>query len=275
MAQIFTNNARGTLAAPLGAADTTITLAAGHSLPVLHAGDHFVATLAGIDSQSREENAWEIVRVTATGNDTLTVERAQEGTAALDWATGTPISIRETAAALTEFAAKDFTDEQITELKGVAQHSEKVGAELVFDEDTLINESNLSETSSDLGMEQTTLVIPSPGANVNVETPFSLRVGPLADTRPGTIELQLTLTAATAIAGQTSLDGVRVSLGGVDLGAINLELEAGVQTFTLPVTRGAVRPVLIVSGNYATNTPQDHRLAHQYPCHQLIQRPAC
>ena len=101
MAQLFKNNASAVLAASATNVATTLTLVAGQGarFPAPAGGDFFLLTLLGIDGNGAE-NAWEIVKVTARAVDTLTVVRAQEGTAAAVWGAGTTAQARATAGSL-------------------------------------------------------------------------------------------------------------------------------------------------------------------------------
>jgi len=82
MPVLFSNNASATLAASIGAATTSITVTTGQGsrFPAVPSGSHFFATL--VDAN----NNLEIIRVTARTNDTMTVQRGQEGTAARAYA---------------------------------------------------------------------------------------------------------------------------------------------------------------------------------------------
>lgn len=97
MAILFANNAYGTLSGSISDAATSIALATGNGarFPNPTGGDYFLATLIGIDGNGNE-SSWEVVKVTARSSDTLTVTRAQEGTAAAVWAGGTRIELRAT-----------------------------------------------------------------------------------------------------------------------------------------------------------------------------------
>ena len=97
MAQLFANNAFGSLGATLSAVSTTLTLATGQGVrfPTPTGGDHFLLTLVGIDGNGNE-NAWEIVKVTGRASDALTVVRGQEGTTAALWASGARVEMRAT-----------------------------------------------------------------------------------------------------------------------------------------------------------------------------------
>lgn len=98
MAELFANNAASTLASSILAGDLSLTVAAGEGalFPSPSGGDYFHATLDdGVNI--------EIVRVTARSSDTLTIVRAQQGTAAAGFGAGTAVQIRLTASALTRF----------------------------------------------------------------------------------------------------------------------------------------------------------------------------
>ena len=97
--QLFTNNAFGHLASDLAIGATSLTLASGQGarFPVLSGGDTFRLTLIGV--VDGVETSWEIVNVTARTSDTLTIVRAQEGTAAAAWPATTRVELRLTAAA--------------------------------------------------------------------------------------------------------------------------------------------------------------------------------
>lgn len=99
MAQLFANNAASVLVGAIGALDTVLEVASATSFPAPAAGDHFLATLIGLDANGNE-SAWEIVKCTAKSGSLLTVVRAQEGTAAAAWADATRIELRLTAGSL-------------------------------------------------------------------------------------------------------------------------------------------------------------------------------
>jgi hypothetical protein len=86
------NNAATTLASGINQTATTITVAAGTGarFPTLYSGDYFNLTIAG------QDGLFEIVRVTARYNDTLTVVRAQESTSARNFVTGSLVELRIT-----------------------------------------------------------------------------------------------------------------------------------------------------------------------------------
>lgn len=100
---IFKNNFEVALAQPTTTSDTTITIRSGSGFPTLGANERVVATI--VDAATGLQ--FEIVTVTAVVGNVLTVQRAQEGTAARAWAVGDMLSIRTTAASLTN-TVRDF-----------------------------------------------------------------------------------------------------------------------------------------------------------------------
>lgn len=98
----WTNNASGTLAAGILAGDTSVTLGSGQGslFPILAGGQYCIATLEDVLGNI------EVVRVTSRAGDVLDITRAQEGTIALDFASGSRFELRVTAAGLTEFVQR-------------------------------------------------------------------------------------------------------------------------------------------------------------------------
>ena len=91
MAQIlYTNNAVANTAADIGPSDLSLTLTSGAPFPSPTGGDYFFLTL---DDGSNIE----IIKVTARSGDVLTIERAQQGTTAGTFVSGTPVALRVTA----------------------------------------------------------------------------------------------------------------------------------------------------------------------------------
>jgi hypothetical protein len=100
MTQLYANNASAFLASAVAGGDTTLPLVSAAAFPTLSApGDFYLLTLVEKDDAG-EEAAWEIVKATAAEGNLLTVTRAQEGTAARDWAQGTLAELRLTAGGL-------------------------------------------------------------------------------------------------------------------------------------------------------------------------------
>lgn len=99
--RLFANNAASTLAAPIGASDTTLLVLNGSYFPTPENGDYFMATITG----GTPESAWEVVKVTGRTGNQLTVVRGQEGTAAAAWVANSKVELRLTAGILQDFEA--------------------------------------------------------------------------------------------------------------------------------------------------------------------------
>ena len=118
MSQLFANNAYSALGSSMLIGATSLTLASGTGsrFPTPSGGDYFLLTLA--DTSGGSESAWEIVKVTARSVDTLTIERAQEGTTARAWASGVPVDLRITAGSLAGYTtltgAQTLTNKTLT-----------------------------------------------------------------------------------------------------------------------------------------------------------------
>ncbi len=101
MTLLYANNAVSTLAAALGAGDLSLTVAAGDGAlfpaPDSGLGEYFMCTL--VDAANEPE----IVKAAARTGDTLTIERAQEGTSAREFAAGDRVELRLTAGGLDSF----------------------------------------------------------------------------------------------------------------------------------------------------------------------------
>lgn len=111
--RLFADNATSTLASAIDASVTTITLATGEGakFPSPSGGDFFDLTL----TQALSESSWEIVKVTARTDDTLTVTRGQYGTTAASWASGSKAENRIHKAAVADFATKQSSIYTITD----------------------------------------------------------------------------------------------------------------------------------------------------------------
>ena len=95
----ITNNATTTVVGPLTSAATSLTVASGTGalFPVLASGDYFQATLQDVN------NNFEIVKVTARADDTMTVARGQDGTLAIPFAANSRFELRVLAGNAQEF----------------------------------------------------------------------------------------------------------------------------------------------------------------------------
>lgn len=95
----FTNNATTTTTDRLSNTDTTIVVASGTGslFPTLGAGEYFKATLQDTN------NNFEIVRVTARADDTMTVVRGQDGTLAIPFPANSRFELRVLASSAQEY----------------------------------------------------------------------------------------------------------------------------------------------------------------------------
>ena len=95
----FSNNATTTITARISNTDTTITVATGTGalFPTLGAGEYFKATLQDVN------NNFEIVKVTARADDTMTVLRGQDGTLAVPFAANSRFELRVLATNVQEY----------------------------------------------------------------------------------------------------------------------------------------------------------------------------
>ena len=102
MALIFTNNAESVTDTAITAADTVITIADASAFPMpLTEDDYFYVTLSLVVEGT--ETAWEICKCTNRTTNALVVQRGVDNTVALDWAVGTGIESRLTAAGAGDF----------------------------------------------------------------------------------------------------------------------------------------------------------------------------
>lgn len=108
MTQLFANNVATTLNGAISNVATSLTVANGSGMPAPTGDNFFLLTLIGLDGNGNE-TAWEIVKVTARTGNNLTVERAQEGTAAQAWADATRCELRLTAGSLEGLGAAGWT----------------------------------------------------------------------------------------------------------------------------------------------------------------------
>jgi hypothetical protein len=102
MGVVLKNNAVSTITTVINASDVGIAVSAGTGalFPAISAGSYFYATLISTGG------TYEIVKVTARVGDTMTIVRAQEGTTAQSFASGSRIEARITAASITDLIAE-------------------------------------------------------------------------------------------------------------------------------------------------------------------------
>lgn len=105
MGVILKNNAVSTITTAISASDVGLAVAAGTGtlFPTLGASDYFYATLVSAGG------TYEVIKVTARVGDTMTIVRAQEGTTAQSFASGSRIEVRVTAASIQDML--DYHDQ--------------------------------------------------------------------------------------------------------------------------------------------------------------------
>lgn len=118
MPQLLKNNVSGALANELSAVATSMTLVDASSFPD-PGSDYFLCTLAGLDSNGREDK-WEIVRVTAKASNTLTITRGQEGTTNRLWPAASAVQMRLTAGSVATPDALDAKQPLDADLTAIA-----------------------------------------------------------------------------------------------------------------------------------------------------------
>lgn len=103
---VFANNASSLLASSIISTDTTVTVTAseGSKFPTISAGQVALVTLEDVSGNK------EIMKATARTGDALTVVRAQEGTTALAFASGSRVELRVTAGLLAALLQKNGGD---------------------------------------------------------------------------------------------------------------------------------------------------------------------
>lgn len=95
----FSNNATTTIPVAISSATTSITVVTGTGalFPVLGAGEYFKATLQDVNDN------FEIVKVTARADDTMTVQRGQDGTLAIPFPANSRFELRVLASSAQEY----------------------------------------------------------------------------------------------------------------------------------------------------------------------------
>jgi hypothetical protein len=99
------NNASTIVPLAISSTATSLVVASGTGaeFPTLGAGDYFYATIQDVN------NNFEIVKVTARADDTMTVTRAQEGTLAIPFPANSRFELRVTVEnILSKFTDLDF-----------------------------------------------------------------------------------------------------------------------------------------------------------------------
>lgn len=103
---VWTNNPSSLMASGIAPSDTTVTVTAGQGalFPALSAGQIAVGTFEDTSGNL------EVVHFTARTTDTMTMVRAQEGTTALSFASGSRVELRVTAGVLATLLQKTGSD---------------------------------------------------------------------------------------------------------------------------------------------------------------------
>lgn len=96
MTVLLANNVASTLASPITAAATSMTVVSGTRFPVLTAGQYFYATIIA------STGTIEIVKVTVRSGNTMNIVRAQDGTNAQDFLAGSRVEMRTNVLSLTD-----------------------------------------------------------------------------------------------------------------------------------------------------------------------------
>ncbi len=107
MGVVLANNVFSVLAAPLGTADTTMTVDSADAVlfPVLGPGDYFYATLSSPGAPSVSGGTTvvvEIVKVTARSSNAMTIVRGQDGTIPAAFPGNALVAMRINAAGVEE-----------------------------------------------------------------------------------------------------------------------------------------------------------------------------
>ena len=121
MAQLFSNNAETTLAAPLTDSATSVTFTDGSLFRTPTGGDFERLTLI-------VGGTVEIVSLTARSGNTGTITRAQEGTTALAWGTGTRVFAGVTKGTLETMLQNAGTGTQSVAIEAVGSGNYSVAA---------------------------------------------------------------------------------------------------------------------------------------------------
>jgi hypothetical protein len=96
MTVLLANNVTSSLASPITAAATSMTVVSGSRFPVLTAGQYFYATIIA------STGTIEIVKVTVRSGNTMNIVRAQDGTNAQAFLAGSRVEMRTNAASIRE-----------------------------------------------------------------------------------------------------------------------------------------------------------------------------
>lgn len=156
--QIYTNNAASELSAPITDSDTTIPLVDGSAFPNPGTDESFWLTL------DDGAGTIEIVQCTARSGNSLTVTRAQQGTAAVAWSAGDAAEHRWTAADAARAAAMFGLDtEALTPPPPAATFADNINGPSLVDvsDPTGLVLSSTYTSPTDLGWWHKSLDVPN------------------------------------------------------------------------------------------------------------------
>lgn len=210
MAQIqASNNYDSTLASSINPTDTSLIVNSVTGAPALDVtGDYFMLTLISVAGDI------EIVKVTAVdiGNNTFTVERAQEGTAGLSFAVDSKVSHRFTAGAHKEFLTNWFFRNGNTYVRTDATHITVTGVMTDYDDNRAIR------IIDDGGTAYNMYIVGTVGQVIEVSetlpaTVAMLELGPDVDWLPqqsnaSTADYATTAGSATTATSATTADSI-------------------------------------------------------------------
>ena len=140
---VFANNIKATVASAFSNVATSLTLASSVGLPTLSAGQVLPITI----NDAATGLVYEICYATAITGATLTVTRAQEGTAAQNWLVGDRAYCAPTAlsvAPVSQFASLFFSS-------GTRMSFNQTSAPTSWTKDTTINDSIMRIVSGTVG----------------------------------------------------------------------------------------------------------------------------
>jgi hypothetical protein len=171
MPLVFANNAAGTLANSISDAAVSIPLSPGDgaAFPQVSGAEYFLVTI--VDAL----NQVEILKVTARSNDTLTVERGQEGSTARAYSAGDRVELRLTKGSLESFLQSGELD---------AEHPSIIKAVVYIASDADITDhgdpataGSLAQAVAAAGSEERIIVLPgshSYNVNTNLTVPENI-----------------------------------------------------------------------------------------------------
>jgi hypothetical protein len=125
----FKNNAIGYLSSAISSSDTSaaLTSGGGASFPTVGAGEYFYATITSTSG------AFEIIKVTSRSTDTLGIARAQEGTSAIGFPSGSIVELRITAQGITDAINDSALSSAFIALTSANTLTSQTAAQAIFD----------------------------------------------------------------------------------------------------------------------------------------------